>query len=321
MTRAVSRASRWFALVAILLSAAPAGAQPGATQPQPPPEQPAPQPQPQPQPPPPPPQPQQPAPQPQPPPPQPYPPPPQPYPPPPQPYPPQPYPYDPYAPPAQPQVAATAPPPEEKPRGLSPSEWANAVVFFHGLCPDGANPMCSGGIWMGFRGLHISGEEQEPVGLAVDLKAGFGFGFGFEVKDDSPETTDDRESAAHVLSGAEVGVGPGVRLGPIDAVPLLGIGADALAYGFTGSDDEATSEAFWYASGALRLHLGNSDVIATAARQYRDRWDRYADRIEVAFTWQAEEKGRVGFAVWWLDYDRFTIAGAGIQIGQFEDKK
>lgn len=230
-------------------------------------------------------------------------------------------PYDPYAPPAQPQVAATAPPAEEKERGLSPSEWASMVAFFHGLCPDGANPMCSGGIWMGFRGLLISGQPEEPVGLAVDLKAGFGFGFGFEVKDDTPETTDDRESAAHVLTGAEIGVGPGVRLGAIDVVPMVGIGADALAYGFTGSNDEATSEAFWYAAGALRLHLGDTEVIGTAARQYRDRWDRYADRIEVGCSWKAEKKGRFGFTVWWLDYDHFTIAGGGILVSQLEDKK
>lgn len=320
MNRAVLRASRWCALVVALAWAAPAAAQPGATQPTPPP-QPAPAP-PAPAPQPPPPQPQAPPPA------QPYPPPAQPYPPqpyPPQPYPPQPYAqpvaYDPYAPP---QVAATAPPPpEEKPRGLSPSDWASAVVFFHGLCPDGANPMCSGGIWMGFRGMHISGEPEEPIGLAVDLKAGFGFGFGFEVKQQNtePGMLDDRESAAHVLTGAEIGVGPGVKLGAIDIVPLLGVGADALAYGFTGSDDEATSEAFWYGAGAIQLHLGDSDVVGTAARQYRDRWDRYADRIEVAFTWKAEDKGRFGFTVWWLDYDHFTIAGGGILIREFEDKK
>ena len=296
-----------------LLVTSPAFAQPGATQPQPQP-QPAPQPQP------PPPQPQQPAPpppqQPAPPPPAPYP-----YPPPPAPYP-YPYPYpapaDPYA-PAPPQVAATAPPPEQD-RGLSPSDWASGVVFFHGLCPDGANPMCSGGIWMGFRGLYISGPAEAAVGLAADLKAGFGFGFGFEVKDPDPMVMNDRESAAHVLSGAEIGVGPGVRLGFADLVPILGVGADALAYGFTGSDDEATSEAFWYAAGSLRLHLGATEVLGTVARQYRDRWDRYADRIEVACTWKGDKKGRVGFAIWWLDYDRFTIAGGGIVVTPLADK-
>jgi len=78
----------------------------------------------------------------------------------------------------------------------SPTDWASAVIFFHGLCPDGANPMCSGGIWMGFRGTYISGEPEEPIGLAVDLKAGFGFGFGFEVKNVEPGMTNDRESAA-----------------------------------------------------------------------------------------------------------------------------
>jgi len=173
---------------------------------------------------------------------------------------------------------------------------------------------------MGFRGLYISGREDEPIGLAADLKAGFGFGFGFEVKDPDPMVMNDRESAAHVLSGAEIGVGPGVRLGAADIVPILGVGADALAYGFTGSDDEATSEAFWYAAGALRLHLGDMQVLGTVARQYRDRWDRYADRIEVGFTWKADKKSRVGFAVWWLDYDRFTIAGGGIVAAPLADK-
>ncbi|HEU5056075.1 MAG TPA: hypothetical protein VFU21_06105 [Kofleriaceae bacterium] len=297
----------WPALALLAAWSTPALAQPGATPPAQPQPQPAPPPaQPQPAAPPPQPQPQPAAPppaQPQPQPPYPYPPPPQPYPyayPPPQPYPPP------------PQVAATAPPPAEEERGLSPSSWASAVFFFHGLCPDGANPMCSGGIWMGFRGLYISGDAEEPVGLAADLKAGFGFGFGFEVKDPDPMVMNDRESAAHVLSGAEIGVGPGLRLGAADIVPILGVGADALAYGFTGSDDEATSEAFWYAAGAIRLHLGDVQVLGTAARQYRDRWDRYADRIEVGATWKAEKKTRVGFAIWWLDYDRFTIAGGGI---------
>jgi len=218
-------------------------------------------------------------------------------------------------------ATAPAPSPEEKPRGLSPADWASAVFFFHALCPDGANPMCSGGIWMGFRGLYINGAPEEPIGLAVDLKAGFGFGFGFEVKDVEAGMEDDRETAAHVLSGAEIGIGPGVRLGVADFVPLLGVGADALAYGFTGSDDEATSEAFWYGAGAVRLHLGETEVMGTAARQYRDRWDRYADRIEVTCSWKADKKGRFGFTVWWLDYDRFTIAGGGIVASEFEDKK
>ncbi|HEY8141422.1 MAG TPA: hypothetical protein VIG06_02085 [Kofleriaceae bacterium] len=286
-----------------LFAASPALGQPGAPQPQPQP-QPAPAP-PQPQP--------QPAPA------------PYPYPPPPAPYPyPYPYPYppppNPYAPPAPPQVATAAPPAEKKDGDLSPVEWASAVFFFHGLCPDGANPMCSGGIWLGLRGLTISGPPEEPIGLAVDLKAGFGFGFGFEVKDPDPMVMNDRESAAHVLTGAEVGVGPGVRLGVADLVPILGVGADALAYGFTGSDDEATSEAFWYGAGALRLHLGDTELSGTAARQYRDRWDRYADRIEVGFSWKAGDKGRVGLTVWWLDYDRFTVAGGGIVAAPFDSQ-
>jgi hypothetical protein len=215
-------------------------------------------------------------------------------------------------------AAAPAPPPQDD--GSSPSDWASGVVFFHGLCPDGANPMCSGGLWAGFRGLYMSGSPEEPIALAVDLKAGFGFGFGFEVKDNTPETTEDRESAAHVMTGGEIGVGPGIRLGMLDVVPIAGIGAEALAYGFTGSDDEATSEAFWYGSGAVQLHLGDTDVIGTATRQYRDAFDRYADRIEVAVAWKSEKKSRIGFHVWWIDYDRFTIAGGGIIAGPLKDK-
>lgn len=196
------------------------------------------------------------------------------------------------------------------------------AVIFHGLCPDGANPMCSGGIWLGLRGLMISGPPEEPVGLAVDLKAGFGFGFGFEVKgrrNPEPGMPDDRESAAHVMTGGEIGVGPGLRLGMLDVMPILGIGADALAYGFTGSDDEATSEAFWYASGAVQLHLGTMDVLGTAGRQYRDGWDRYANRIEVSCTWKAD-KARVGLAAWWIDYEHFTFAGGGLVAGALNAK-
>ncbi len=260
------------------------------------------------------------APQPQPPPPQPQPPPPQPYPAPP---PPQPYPYppppQPYSPPPQ-QVAA--PRPEEPPpeSGVSPDDWASFVAFFHGLCPDGANPKCSGGIWLGLRGLYINGPAEQPIGLAVDLKAGFGFGFGFEIKGHPrPGMVDHRETAAHVMTGGEIGVGPGLRLGGmLDVVPIVGIGADALAYGFTGSDDEATSEAFWYASGAAQLHLGGMDVTGSAARQYRDAWDRYADRIEVGCTWKTDKKARFGFTVWWIDYDRFTVAGGGLVAGPLD---
>ena len=69
---------------------------------------------------------------------------------------------------------------------------------------------------------------------------------------------------------------------------------------------------------ALRLHLGATELLGTAARQYRDRWDRYADRIEVGMSWKAGDKGRVGVTVWWLDYDRFTIAGGGIVAAPFD---
>lgn len=297
---------RAIAMAGVLLSASHALAQPGQTPPQPAPQpQPAPEPQQPPAPPPP-----QPAPQPQqPPPPQPYPPPPYPYPPPPYPYPPQPYAPQPYPPP---------PPPPETSRG-TPSEWARAVAFFHGLCPDDGNPICSAGIWIGFRGRTLSGGPEVPIGVAVDLKAGFGFGFGFELEDTDPTPEDDRESAAHVLSGAEIGVGPGVRLGGVlELMPIAGVGVDALAYGFTGSNDEATSEAFWYASAALRLDLGEVDVVGSAARQYRDQFDRYGDRIEVEVSWPAEKKGRVGVAVWWIDYDRFTVAGGGMVVGPLD---
>lgn len=302
---------RAIAIAGVIMVAPGAFAQPGNT---PPVEQPAPQPQPQPPPPqPPPPQPQAPAPYP--------PPPPAPYPPPPAPYPP---PQDPYAPTGQPQLAVAAPPAPPAERGVSPAEWANVVAFFHGLCPDNANPMCSAGIWMGFRGLMISGKPEAPIGIAVDLKAGFGFGFGVELERVEPGMEDDTESAAHVMCGAEIGVGPGVRLGVIDIIPAVGIGGDALAWGFTGSADEGTSEAFWYGSGAVQLHLGDATVLGTMARQFRDGYDRYADRIEVAFTWKTEkkqEKGptRFGFVAWWMDYDIFTIAGGGITAGPIGD--
>jgi len=54
------------------------------------------------------------------------------------------------------------------------------------------------------------------------------------------------------------------------------------------------------------------EVTGAAARQYRDAWVHYADRIEVGATWQAEKSSRIGLAVWWIDYDHFTMAGGGI---------
>jgi hypothetical protein len=244
------------------------------------------------------------------------PPPPQPYPPPPpQPYPPPPPPYA-YPPPPQPIAAEEEPPPF----GAQPDDWMHAIALFHGFCPTDANPMCGGGLWVGLRGLMVAGLADSPAGIAIDMKGGFGFGFGSEVKKrEDPQEA--RASSVHVMCGIEAGVGPGLRLGVLDVMPVAGIGLETLAWASNETEDVATGEAFWYGQGALQLRLGEVALIGTAARQYKTEWVHYADRLEVGVSWKGDQKNRFGLTGWWIEHERWTMAGFGFAVSPMSKRR
>lgn len=176
--------------------------------------------------------------------------------------------------------------------------------------------MCGGGIWMGLRDTKIHNTMQ-GIGLAFDVTLGFSFGLGFEVG--SNVMIDDRDEMGYGSLLAEVGIGPGFKLGTIDLMPIIGVGGELIGWNSSkDSDDEGFAEGYWYARMSARFAMGGGTGLRfTAARQLKtrgfERW--YGDKVEVMFEFtDKKEPDPIGIGVWYWNHDSHLVTGLAVSI-------
>ena len=190
-------------------------------------------------------------------------------------------------------------------------------VVMHALCPDPeTDPMCGGGLWLGLRDTSIH-NTMGGVGLALDATLGASFGGGFETG--SGVRIDDRDEMGYGSLIAEIGIGPGFKLGTIELMPVIGVGGELVGWNSSkDSDDEGFAEGYWYALLSTRFALGGGNGLQlTAARKLKtrgfERW--YGDKIEAVFEFNADkEPDPIGVGVWYWTHDSHLVIGLAFSV-------
>ncbi len=180
-------------------------------------------------------------------------------------------------------------------------------------------------MWFGYRTSWIVGSVDTPIGLATDVKVGASFGFGWEVGTDIEPG--ERDGMAYATAVAEGGIGPGFRVGPVDLMPTVGLGGEAVAWGTSDRDDDPYAEGYWYMGTAIHAKLDGPILLASFSRRFKERGldNVFMTAIEAGVAFDVKDKkgksqGRMSLQVWIHDYDTHLVAGLAIGTDA-QDKK
>ena len=108
-----------------------------------------------------------------------------------------------------------------------------------------------------------------------------------------------------------VGLGPGLRLGPVSLAPVIGVGIDTMG---AGGDYDMDAALYWYPAGKLRLGFGWLALDGYLARTFRGsiKGEAAGDipnqtRVEVKAFRLTENKGGLFLGFHWTDMSRYSV--------------